>query len=240
MPMVRAAGLLLCAVTALSGCATRMAAAPPAGVSLAGAWKIDHGAGDDPQKTLDQMRAQAYKIISRQQSASASAPPPAPRPGTRGGNSGMQSQSGDEDFAPAPPPVGPGGRRPDPLQRSPMAHVIMKCIARGDLLTIRQRPGEFVLDYGTSVRSFTPGAHSVVSAEGGVGDQMSGWDGHAYVIKVKAQSGPDVSEEFSLSADGKQLLYKLHIGTEELPAVTLTRVYIPTNEVAPRLLPTND
>jgi hypothetical protein len=80
----------------------------------------------------------------------------------------------------------------------------------------------------------------VVSAEGGVGDQTSGWDGRAYVIKVKGQNGPDVSEEFSLSADGKQLLYKLHIGTEELPAVTLTRVYIPTDEVAPRLLPNND
>jgi hypothetical protein len=121
-----------------------------------------------------------------------------------------------------------------------MAHVIMTCIERGDLLTIRQRPGEFVLDYGTSVRSFTPGAHSVVSAEGGVGDQVSGWAGRAYFIKVKAQLGPEVTEEFSLSADGKQLLYKLHIGSEELPAVTLTRVYVPTNEVAPRLSPNND
>jgi hypothetical protein len=237
MPMVRAAGVLLCAATVLSGCATHLTTAPPAGVSLAGAWKIDHGAGDDPQKTLDQMRAQANKIISRQQSSSAAAPLPAQRPGTRGGST--QSQSADEDYLPPPPPPGPGIRR-DPLQRSPMAHVVMRCIDRGDFLTIRQGPGEFVLDYGTSVRSFTPGAHSVVSAEGDVGDQTSGWDGRAYVIKVKAQLGPDVTEELSLSADGKQLLYKLHIGAEELPAVTLTRVYVPTNEVAPRLLPNND
>jgi hypothetical protein len=240
MPMVRAAGVLLCAAMAMSACATKAASAPPAGVSLAGAWKIDHGAGDDPQKTLEQMRAQAYKIISRRQAAADSAPPPTQRPGPRGGSSSTQSQSGNEDFAPAAPPVGPGGHRPDPLQRSPMAHVIMRCIDRGDFLTIRQRPGEFVLDYGTSVRSFTPGAHSVVSAEGGVGDQISGWDGRAYVIRVKGQNGPDVSEEFSLSADGKQLLYKLHIAAEELPAVTLTRVYISTNEVAPRLLPNNE
>jgi len=237
MLMVRAAGVLLCAAAALSGCATQLTAQPPAGTSLAGAWKIDHGAGDDPQKTLEQMRAQALKIISRQQSAPAPAPMPARGAGTRGGGQ-TQEQAGVEDFTPAP--VAPGGHRPDPLQRSPMAQVVRKCIARGEFLTIRQGPGEFVLDYGTSVRSFTPGAHSVVSAEGGVGDQLSGWDGRAYLIKVKAQSGPDVTEEFSLSADGKQLLYKLHIAAEELPAVTLTRVYIPTDEVAPRLLPNND
>jgi hypothetical protein len=239
MPMVRAAGVLLCATTVLSGCATHMTSAPPPGVSLAGAWKIDHGAGDDPQKTLDEMRAKAYKIISRQQSAAAAAPLPAQRPGSRGGGTQTPDQAAAADLAATPPP-GPGGKRGDPLQRSPMAHVIMQCIDRGDFLTIRQGPGEFVLDYGTSVRTFTPGAHSVVSAEGGVGDQTSGWEGRAYVIKVKAQLGPDVTEELSLSADGKQLLYKLHIGAEELPAVTLTRVYVPTNEVAPRLLPNND
>jgi hypothetical protein len=239
MPMVRAAGVLLCATTVLSACATNMTTAPPAGVSLAGAWKIDHGAGDDPQKTLDQMRAQANKIISHQQSSSA-ATLPAQRPGTHRGGGNTQTQPAEEDYAPPPPPPGPGSRHADPLRRSPMAHVVMKCIDRGDFLTIRQRPGEFVLDYGTSVRSFVPGAHSVVSAEGGVGDQTSGWEGHAYVIKVKGQLGPDVTEQLSLSADGKQLLYTLHIGAEELPAVTLTRVYVPTNEVAPRLLPNND
>ena len=57
MPMVRAAGVLLCAATALSGCTTQMAAAPAAGVSLAGAWKIDHGARqfseDEPTESRD-------------------------------------------------------------------------------------------------------------------------------------------------------------------------------------------
>ena len=234
MPIVRATGVLLGAAASLCACASQMATEPPAGVSLAGAWKVDHDAGDDPQKILEQMRAQAYKIIARQQQQQQSAPPPR----TRGGSDvpPLPDQSTVED----PAPAGAGAHRADPLRRSPMAHVIMQSIDRGEFLTVRQGPEQFVLDYGTSLRSFTPGAHSVVSAEGGVGDQTSGWKGRAYVIHVRAQSGPDVTEEYSLSADGKQLLMKLHIGAEELPAVTMTRVYRPTTETAPRPLPSSD
>jgi hypothetical protein len=234
MPFVRAGGVVLCAATALAGCTTQLAAAPPAGVSLAGNWKVDPGASDDPQKALAKMREEAYKIIARRQSA----PPPLPPPGARGKAGGSAAESPPEEDLPPPPP--PGAQRPDPLRRSPMAHVILDFIARGDFLTVRQAPGQFVLDYGITVRTFTPGAHSVVSAEGGVGDQTSGWKGHSYLIQVKAQSGPDVTEEFSVAADGKELLDKLHIGSAELPAVTLTRVYRPSDEVAPRLTPNND
>ena len=135
---------------------------------------------------------------------------------------------------------GPGGQRPDPLLRSPMAHVILTSVARGDFLTVRQSPGEMVFDYATSTRSFTPGAHSVVSAEGGVGDQTSGWKGREYVIEIKAQLGPDVTERYGLSADGRQLVDTLHVGAGELPAVNLRRVYNLTNETAPQQLPSND
>jgi len=128
----------------------------------------------------------------------------------------------------------------DPLRRSPMAHIIEAAAARGDFLTIRQSPTEFVLDYGATRRNFTPGAHSVVSAEGGVGDQTSGWKGREYVIEIRGQAGPDVTESYGLSDDGKHLVQKLHIGSGELPAVALTRVYNPTNETAPRQLPDND
>ena len=136
--------------------------------------------------------------------------------------------------------MGPGGHPPDPLRYSPMAHIIEASAARGDLLTIRQRPGEFVLDYGTSTRSFTPGAHSVVSAEGGVGDQKSGWQGSAYVIQIKPQNGPSVTEQYALSADGKHLVATLHIAAAELHAITMTRIYSSTAEIAPHQLPTTD
>ena len=237
MLRVRAAGLVCCAALMLAtGCATQFASEPPAGVSLAGHWKIDHAASDDPQKILAEMRAQALKIMSRRQGAASAAPPP-----SRGG--GQRTAGGADSVPPedlAPPPPGPGGRPPDPLRRSPMAHVILQAIGRGDFLTIREGPGEFVLDYGTSVRRFTAGVHSVVSAEGGVGDQVSGWQGHAYVIQIRPQQGPEVTEKYSRAADGRRLIETLHIASDELSAVTLTRVYVPTSETAPRELPSND
>lgn len=239
MLIVRATGVLLCAAAiVLPGCAgSRPAEEAPPGVHLAGAWKIDHGAGDDPQKILEQMRAEALKILGH---------PPQPRqvlsapnhPGRQG-----QGQSTDMPATPAEAAyaqLAPGTPRGDPLRHSPMAHVIMNSVARGEFLTVRQGPGEFVLDYGSSRRSFTPGQHSVVSTESGVGDQTSGWKGHAYVIEVKAQQGPLVTEEYALSPDGKQLLAKLHIASAELPAVSMTRVYVPANESAPQQLPTSD
>jgi hypothetical protein len=80
----------------------------------------------------------------------------------------------------------------------------------------------------------------VVSAEGGVGDQTSGWKGREYVIEVKPQQGPLMTEQYGLSPDGKELLSTLHIASSELPAVTLKRVYRPTDESAPHQLPTSD
>jgi hypothetical protein len=232
MPPVRAALLLLSIATALSACATSMAPDPPAGVDLAGSYKLDEAASDDPQKLLDKMRDEAFRILQRR----ASAPPPVQRPGRQGQTGGSAADSGTEEEA-LPPPGAPRG---DPLRYSPMAHIISATVARGDFLSVRQESNEFVLDYGTSRRSFTPGAHSVVGAEGGVGDQTSGWQGHAYVIHVKDQSGPDVTEEYSRLPDGHGLMMKLHIGSGELPAVDLKRIYRPTTEAAPRQLPTND
>ena len=234
MPIVRALGALLCAAaTALAGCAIGVNAEAPPGVNLAGNWKLDAAASDDPQKVLAQMRAEAYKIINR-------APPPAPPPLPRNGQPPPrtpQDQTAYEDSVYSP---GPGGQRVDPLRHSPMAHMILAVVERGVFLTVRQGPGEFVLDYGTSQRSFTPGQHSVVSAEGGVGDQTSGWKNHEYVIEIKAQLGPTVTETLGLSDDGKHLVDKLHISSGELSAVHLTRVYDPTTEVAPRQMPNSD
>src|SRR5262249_61261913 len=118
-----------------------------------------------------------------------------------------------------PEPVTPGPHF-DPLKYSPMAHIIMNSVARGDFLTVHQSPGEFVLDYGGSRRTFTPGQHSVVSAEGGVGDQTSGWKGREYVIEVRGQQAPVVTEEYGLSPDGRELVEKLHISSPALPPLT--------------------
>jgi hypothetical protein len=229
MPTARAAGLWLCACAMLAGCATDLGSEPPAGVSLAGTWRLDPAASDDPQKLLQHMREEAQQIINRARNYS---PPPDMR-----GRQQTQGQS-EADYANAL--FGPPGARVDPLQRSPMAHTIMRSVERGDFLTIRQGPGEFDLDYGGTRRSFTPGAHSVVSAEDGVGDQTTGWKGHAYLIVVKEQYGSTVTEEYSLSGDGSTLIDKLHVSAAELPAVSLTRIYRRSHESAPQLAPISD
>jgi len=238
MSTARAAGWLLgAAAAALGGCAgVGLSPDAPAGVSLAGAWKLDHEASDDPQKVLDRMRTEAEKIISRHQQQLAAQAAAAQRPGMRGGGQEPPESTMDEELT----TPDQNGHRPDPLKRSPMAHVILQTVARGDFLTVRQSPDELVLDYGSSRRSFTPGAHSVVSTETGVGDQTSGWKGREYVITVKGQLGPDVTERYGLSSDGHELIEKLHIGAGELPAVDLTRIYRPTTEVAPQQLPRTD
>ena len=236
MPTVRGTLVLLCAAAALlSGCmGPRVNEEAAPGVNLAGTWKLDHAASDDPQKILDHMREQALKLMSHPQQPVMSMPA---HPG-RQGQAPAQNPDSDREGMLAQP-VTPGPRF-DPLKYSPMAHIIMNSAARGDFLTVRQSPGEFVLDYGTSRRTFTPGQHSVVSAEGGVGDQTSGWKGNEYVIEVKGQQAPAVTETYSLSPDGKELVSKLHISSGELSAVSMTRVYRPTNESAPQQLPTND
>ena len=237
MPTVRGTLVLLCAAALLCGCmGPRVAEEAPPGVNLAGAWKLDHAASDDPQKILDQMREEALKIMSHPPQQVMSVPA---HPGRQGQGQG-QRQTPDSDPEAAPVQPAALGAHFDPLKYSPMAHILRNIVARGDFLTVRQSPGEFVLDYGTSRRTFTPGQHSVVSAEGGVGDQTSGWKGREYVIEVKGQQAPLVTEAYGLSSDGKELVVKYHISSGELRAVTMTRVYRPTNESAPQQLPTND
>jgi hypothetical protein len=229
------AGVLMMA-TCCAGCiGSGLEAVEPPGPTLNGTWKLNPAASDDPQKIIDHMRAEANAKIAHMMNQG-----PAPeRPGRPGSPAGGDSSQQPDPFDAGTP--GGHGPRPDPLRHSPMYHVLSTALARGDYLTVRASPDEFVLDYGGGfVRSFRPGARSVVSAEGGVGDQESGWDKRDYVISVRAQQGPNVVEHYSLSGDGKHLIEKLRIGPAELSQVNLTRVYDPTTEKAPHPVPSND
>ena len=236
MPGKHAASVLcLLLVAPLAGCGGHLAEAPAPGVSLAGAWKLNPTTSDDPQKVIERMRAQALQRMGRLEQT---APLQQSATHHHGGAGGAGGAADTQDSA-QQDAIDPGHHL-DPLRNSQMMRVLAAALARGDFLTVRIRAGEVVFDYGTSVRSFTPGGRSVVSAEGGVADQTSGWKGRDYVIHLKAQMGPDVAENYSLSADGKHLIETLRIGPAELPVVNLTRVYDPMSETAPRQLPTND
>jgi hypothetical protein len=246
MANARAGALLACAATVtLAGCfGATFSPDAPEGVSLAGSWKLDHAASDDGQKVLAKMREQAMTIIKRQQeetSARADTAPPDPMADSSPPEGGATPPAGPAQAGPAQGGAGQGApRRGDPLRRSPMAAIIHALMERGDYLTVRQSPREFVLDYGTSSRTFTPGGHSVVSAAGGVGDQNSGWRHKSYVITIRAQNGPEITDVYSLSPDGAHLLETLSISSAELPAEQIKRVYNRTSEQAPRQAPTTD
>jgi hypothetical protein len=216
----------------LAGCATGFKADAPAGVSLAGTWRLDHAKSDDPQVVINTMRTEALKQMQKLGLAQERAL--AQIDTARGAGGAGPVQSGEQVFSPDQ-----SSPRADPLRRSPMMHVLAEAIERGDFLTVRQSSDELVLDYGSSVRSFTPGGRSVVSAENGVADRTSGWKGHQYVIRDKAQMGPSVVETYELSPDGRHLVETLRIGPYELPAIELKRVYDHA-EAAPRQPPNTD
>jgi len=223
MRIARAALVLICTASLGACAASHVSTDAPPGISLAGEWRLNPAKSDDPQKVLAQMRERAHKIMA----AAAGGAPHGAGP----------EAGGPPEGAGAPPPG--AGPRHDPLQRSPMAHIVEAVLARGDYLDVHQNANEMVFDFGTSRRNFVPGAKSVVSTEGGVGDQVSGWHGRDFVIVVRPQNGPEVTERIGLSPDGKQLIDALHIAQYELPAVDLRRVYDPASSV-PRQVPTAD
>lgn len=252
MPMLRVPRFTVGAtliVAALAGCAgSRLSPDIPAGVRLEGVWRLNRGASDDPGKVIDAMRAEALKRMRRAIGASAAPPPMSGGQGRRGrrGQSGDQGSQGGSDDQQAREEAAQqaataiAGPHFDPLRRSPTMHALTAILSRSDFLTVRQTPDQMVFDYGTTVRRYTPGGHSVVSSETGVADQNSGWKSKAYVIDVKPQVGPEVTEEYGLSPDGKHLVLKLQIGSFDLPKINLTRVYDPTGEVVPTARPSND
>jgi hypothetical protein len=257
MPILRAPRFTVGAaliVTALAGCVgSRLSPDTPAGVRLEGVWKLNRGVSDDPGPIIEAMRAEALKRMRRSMGASA-APPPSVggggqghrgRRGQSGGQGGQGGTASDDqqvqqDEATQQAAAAMANPHFDPLRNSPTMHALTAILHRSDFLTVHQAPDQVVFDFGTTIRKYSPGGHSVVSSETGVADQNSGWKSRGYVIDVKPQVGPEVTEEYGLSPDGRQLVLKLKIGSFDLPKVNLTRVYDRAGEVVPNARPSNE
>jgi hypothetical protein len=116
-------------------------------------------------------------------------------------------------------------------------------VLRNEVLAIKQRPDAFIVDYGTTTRSFTPGEKSVVSVPEGVADQGAGWKGKDFVVDVRSQLAMQMTETFSLSTNksgGRQLIVKIHLSGSRMPTLSLKRVYDPTSGESPHSLPSID
>ena len=227
----RIAGAVAGLMLALSGCGGIGNLAPdsPPGVDLAGVWRLNVAASDDPRKVLE-------RLTPHGASAPSSAAPRSGRRSRRGGQDPSQGsgqggqQSAEDPYA-----------NVLPMPRSPLPFIPNSDLLRNEVLAIKQRPDAFVIDYGTSVRRLTPGARSVISVPGGVADQSTGWKGKQYVVEIRSQVGPDVKEQYSLSQkSGKQLIVKMRLSGWSFPNVELTRVYDPAGAAAPRGLPSID
>ena len=106
------------------------------------------------------------------------------------------------------------GRRRDPLQYSAMAHVVEAlCRQRHDHRIHSPGPGRDGVRLSTlATQRFVPGAHSVVSAEGGRrrSDLRLGWQAVRGQHQA-AEAGPlDHRQLRAVGADGKHLVEKVH------------------------------
>jgi hypothetical protein len=233
---------LVCAVLAGCGGAGRLAADAPSGVDISGTWRLNRALSDDPEKMYEKWRLQR---LARSQDAPAPAPPPQRGQRRPGDGQNPDTPATNADGSPTDPnnPLSPEAQAL--LNNSSGHHLnpydmgVFGTIPRGDLVTIKQRADEIYIFDGSTDRSFTPGAKSVVSVPEGVADPHSGWKSRQYVIDVRAQAGPETIEHYYLSADGKQLLADIESSGGNLPRLKIKRVYdrASTN---PNVAPTND
>jgi hypothetical protein len=239
----REIALAVVASVALAGCGSvgRFDPSPAHSVDLSGSWTLDRTLSDDPKPLIEKLRPQPGKhrrdTPPDDEMGDDSGPPQGGGRQGGGGQSGGRSRRGGGSQG--QPQVAYQNNN-DAYTHSTVMKMLLADLARAESLTIRQDPDRFTLDYGGAMRTFTPGAVSVVSAAWGVADQSSGWKGREFVIHVKPQMGVASVESFSLAEDGKHLVEELHLGGGEFPAVKLKRVYDRADHPVPRDAPTND
>jgi hypothetical protein len=208
----------------------------PAGVNLAGTWRLNRQASQDPQAMIEAIRQKFMRGMRDYIPPATGEEMPEidehgnPRPNRRGGRAGgMEHGPSDPAAAQRRAKYAPGASYTRALGAALTA----------DSMTIEQSATRFTITRGGDRRSFTPGGDSVVSVAEGVADQYSGWSGKEYVIEVKPQVGPRVVERYGLSADGRQLVEKFTLSEEGLPKLEFTRVYDPGTP-SHRALPTSN
>ena len=228
---------MMCTLGWLVGCSSGPTLNPevPAGISLAGSWKLNRQASADPDAMITAIVEKEMKHMRRRSRAYDEDPDPLPPPGEAGhGGPGAGGRT-TENVEP------PGGMfRP----REGMAAYLrsqytnaLGSILSGEGLLIEQSPQRFTLRRGDSRRTFTPGGRSVVGVADGVADQSTGWKGREYVIDVRPQVGPRVTERYGLTPAG-QLIEKVSLSGDGVPKLEFTRVY-DKGEPAARALPTS-
>lgn len=223
------AGALIAATT-LAGCATsHLSAQAPAGVQLAGDWKLDTARSDDLGKAVDMLHAQMAK--ARRDEAGHQQEWGSYTGHRRTGDGQSEGQQGGDSGQEVMIPSGAG-----PMPRGSPVDELMASVPRGDYLRITMTPTSFTVMSGDSSDEYTPGLESDISAEQGDAQQLSGWKDTDYVIDTKPQWGPELIQSYGLTKDGRLALTVRLTGSGT--NIIFTRVYDRTTSVAPLAPPT--
>lgn len=244
MPSIRASAATSCApaigaaLALLAGCASsRLSSQPAPAEHLAGDWKLDVAHSDDLGKAVEELRAQVAKVRHSRRAEEQQDVQSYERRRTGGRGSDGQEGGSDEGGSLS----GGGGEQelgPGPMPGvSPVAE-LMSNVPRGDYLRISVSANAFTVVSGDSSNQYTPGLESEISAEQGDAQQISGWKGTAYVIDTKPQLGPEITQTFDLTKDGKlAMTMRLSGGGIHF---TFARLYDRTTRVAPLAPPTTN
>jgi hypothetical protein len=231
---VCAAALIAAAV--LTGCAVdpHLSSQLPAGVRLAGDWKLDPAHSDDLGTAVQQLHAQQAK--HRHEAAQAPQQGPGGYGGHRGGGQqggedGQQGQGEGEAEGGGEQGVGLGGS-----VYASAVDELMSNVPQGDYLRIKVSSGAFTVISGDSSNDYTPGVESDISAVQGDAQQFTGWKGTDYVIDTKPQLGAEIIQTFSEAKDGT-LSMTVRLDGSGIK-FTFTRIYHRTTGVTPLAPPT--
>lgn len=230
----------LCAASltlVLSGCASgRLAVTAPPGVRLSGDWALDPAASEDTGQVIARLRAQLGKALHAQRRRAAQdglGVPVRREPGAPSGDSDEQSEGGGQDRRESGPrPLGPAVPPGSALVQEFLSNV------PADELTIAVTPGSVTVIGANSSQQYTPGLQTAIEWGQISAEQMSGWQGRRYVIDTRPQWGPEVTQSYGLTPDGK-LVVTLRMRGAGIDA-TLTRRYRRTSRAPAALVPTGD
>jgi hypothetical protein len=217
-------GLILACLT---GCvAPRVHELPPPNYSLAGVWELNPALSSDADKVLAAVQPKVKSRGGKARSGAGSAPGDAPAPEVIndpttdlppidttniGANTRMYYGNGDRD---------------ERTMYRPPLDFQTNALLGGQWLKIQQSDAELRIVNAAHSRTYTPGEKSVVSVPSGVADQVSGWSGRTYLVYLTPQIGPRVEEQYTLSADGRQLIVKIEVASEgRNKAMKVTRTY---------------
>jgi len=225
--------LWLCAMLlalVLAGCATELQVRPPAHApQLTGDWRLDEASSGHVSAAVADLQAQLLKRMGPRHPAATAhggtgRPAAAHAPNSSaGGTAGQQAPA----VVVSAPRVGAN------LVEEFLAHV-----PEGNDLALRVTPAAFTQQTGAGAEQCTPGVLIAVTL-GHVGaDETCGWSARAFLVRIKPEYGPTLTERYALAPNGA-LILTLHLAGDGLD-VRLIRRYRRTSHPPPTPLPSAD